>query len=288
MASREWIRSRKFDDGIDRWQISEARPAAALSAFVTRYSDYSEQTRSFTARQELASTGGVLIYALGEPLEIVGADGRAILLRQGEGFAGAIADGTSVSRAHGAQAGVHAFMSLPSLARVVGAPLAGLANCVATMRDLIGREADDLGCRLVEAADSEQRFDLLDRFLIRRFADTTREDRTICWSMARLARADGPMSSALADEIGWSRRHFARRFRSSTGFGPDRFRRIARFERFAARLMRSPDDDLAGLAAESGYVDQAHLGRDVRDFADMTPGELRSRLIPDGGGVRND
>jgi AraC-like DNA-binding protein len=265
----------------------DARPAPALRGLVSRYSAYSEETRSFTARQELATTSGVLIYVLGEPLEIVGADGKAILLRQGEGFAGAIADGTSISRGHGAQAGVHVFMALTSLAAAVGAPLAELANRVATMRDLIGPTADDIGGKLVEAVDAEQRFELLDEFLTGRFATEPADDQTTRWSMGRLALASGPSSSALAEEIGWSRRHFARRFRESTGFGPDRFRRIARFERFVGRLTRSSGDDLAGLAVDSGYADQAHLHRDVRDFADTSPGELRSRLIPEGGGVRD-
>ena len=288
MANREWIQRRRFDDGVDRWEIDEVRPGAALKGLISRYSAYREDIASFSARQELATTSGVLIYALGGPLEVVGADGRAILLRQGEGFAGAIADGTSISRGYGAQHGIHVFMPLTSLAAVSGVPLAELANRVVTMRDLIGPAADDLGRRLVEAADAERRFDLLDEFLIQRFARRANEDRTTRWSMTRLAQAGGPVSSALADEIGWSRRHFARRFRDSTGFGPDRFRRLARFERFAGRLMGSPDDDLAGLAIDSGYTDQAHLARDVRDFSNLTPGELRSRLIPEGGGVKND
>ena len=287
MAHREWIRRRNFDDGVDRWEMDDVRPASALRGLISRYGAYREETGSFSARQELATTSGVLIYALGGPLEIVGADGQTVLLHQGEGFAGAIADGTSISRNHGAQAGIHVFMPLPSLAAVTGVPLSELANRVATMRDLIGGAADDLGCRLVEAAGLERRFDLLDDFLIRRLAERPGEDRTIRWSMARLADAGGPVSSALADEIGWSRRHFARRFRDSTGFSPDRFRRIARFERFTAQLMKSPTDHLAGLAIDGGYADQAHLTRDVRDFAGTTPGELRSRLIPEGGGVRD-
>jgi AraC-like DNA-binding protein len=287
MAMREWVRRRAFDDGVDRWEMIDTRPAPALRGLVSRYSAYSEETRSFTARQELATTSGVLIYALGGPLEIVGADGNPILLRQGEGFAGAIADGTSISRAHGAQAGVHVFMTLTSLAAVVGLPLAELANRVATMRELIGPAADDIGGKLVEAGDAEQRFDLLDEFLTRRFATEPTHDPVTRWSMGRLAQVSGPSSSTLADEIGWSRRHFARRFRDSTGFSPDRFRRIVRFERFFERLTRSPEDNLAGLAVDSGYADQAHLNRDVRDFAGTSPGELRSRLIPEGGGVRD-
>jgi AraC-like DNA-binding protein len=178
-------------------------------------------------------------------------------------------------------------MTLTSLAAVVGLPLAELANRVATMRELIGPAADDIGGKLVEAGDAEQRFDLLDEFLTRRFATEPTHDPVTRWSMGRLAQASGPSSSTLADEIGWSRRHFARRFRDSTGFSPDRFRRIVRFERFFERLTRSPEDNLAGLAVDSGYADQAHLNRDVRDFAGTSPGELRSRLIPEDGGVRD-
>ena len=287
MATREWIGRRAFDDGVDRWEVNDARPAPGLRRLISRYSDYSETTVSFSARQELATTSGVLIYALGEPLEIVGADGHAILLKQGEGFAGGVADCTSISRNRGAQAGIHVFMSLTSLTAVLATPVAELANRVATMRDLIGSPAADLGGKLVESGDSEQRFTVLDRFLERRFVDARHEDQTTSWSIARLAQASGPSSSVLADEIGWSRRHFARRFRDSTGFGPDRFRRIARFERFVGRLTHYPGDELAGLAVDSGYVDQPHLARDVRDFADTTPGELRSRLIPEGGGVKD-
>ena len=287
MAGREWINRRAFDDGVDRWEINEVLPAPALRALISRYADYSEENGSFSARQELATTSGVLIYALGEPLEIVGADGQTILLRKGEGFAGAISDRTSISRNHGAQAGIHVFMPLTSLATVLGTPAAELANRVATMRDLVGTAADELGMRLAEAPDAERRFELLDDFLAERFAEHDADDRATRWSMARLGEAGGPASTELAEEIGWSRRHFARRFRDWTGFNPERFRRIVRFERFVGRLTRTPGDDLAGLAVDSGYVDQAHLARDVRDFADATPGELRSRLIPEGGGVKD-
>ena len=85
MATREWIGRRAFDDGVDRWEVNDARPAPGLRTLISRYSDYSETTVSFSARQELATTSGVLIYALGEPLEIVGADGHAILLEAGRG-----------------------------------------------------------------------------------------------------------------------------------------------------------------------------------------------------------
>lgn len=288
MESRRATSTRSYDDGIDRWEMVEAAPALALRGRISRYTAYREEMSSFGARRELAATSGVLIYVLGEPLEITGADGRAVIVKAGEAFAGAIADGTSLSRNLGRQAGVHVFMPLASLAATTGVPLSALANCVAPLSDLIGQAAGDLGGALCDARGAEERFDLLDRFLIGRFAQEEEADRPVAWAMRRLAGAFGPATSALAEEIGWSRRHFARRFRAVTGFSPDRYRRIARFERFTTAIMRSPGDALAGLAAECGYVDQAHLTRDVRDFSGMTPGELRARLIPGEAGVRHD
>lgn len=279
---------RAHDDGVDRWRMAAAAPAPALRGVVDSYSDYWEETGSFAARRELATTQGVLIYALGAPLEITGADGRLIVLRAGEAFVGGISDATSLSRGLGAQAGIHVFMPLASLAAVTGAPAGEIANKVVSLRDMIGPRADALGGALCEANDADRRFDLLDAFLIRRFADARDADRAVAWAMPRLAAAAGPVTSTLATEIGWSRKHFIARFKDATGFSPDRYRRIARFDRFAAAIAARPDDSLAGLAAECGFVDQAHLARDVRDFAEMTPGELRARLIPAGGGVRHD
>ena len=285
--TRRILSVRAHDDGVDRWEMVAAEPAPVLQGRVSHYCDYREETASFTARRELAATSGVLIYALGEPLEVVGADGRAVTVSAGEAFVGGLADSTSISRAKGAQAGLHVFLPLPSLARVVGAPLAEISNRVAPLRDLIGRQADEFGARLCAAGSAEARFRCVDAFLVQRFAGESASDDVIDHAMRRLARATAPAAEALADEIGWSRRHLSRRFRDGVGLSPDRFRRLARFERFVRALKASPADALAGLAAECGYVDQAHLSREVRDFAAMTPAELRARLIPGGAGVRD-
>lgn len=106
--------------------------------------------------------------------------------------------------------------------------------------------------------------------------------------MAKFDKAGAPSSAALASEISWSRKHFAQRFRGVTGLTPDRYRRLVRFEGFAAALARCSDEGLAGLAVDAGYFDQAHLTREVAAVAAITPGELGARLIPGEGGVRHD
>ena len=196
MENRRPLVERAYDDGVDRWRISEAAPAPALRGHIARYSDYWEETGSFAARRELAATQGVLIFALGAPLEITGADGGVVTVGAGDAFVGGIADATSLSRGLGPQAGIHVFMPLARLAAVCGAPVAELANRVAPFRDLVGRDADDLGGRLCEANHAEGRFERLDRFFARRFADGRAEDRRMSWAMDRLSRGRGSITRA--------------------------------------------------------------------------------------------
>jgi AraC-like DNA-binding protein len=80
-------------------------------------------------------------------------------------------------------------------------------------------------------------------------------------SVERLARA-----SAMSE------RQLRRRFERAVGYGPGTLRRVLRFQRFltAARSGAS----LARLAADAGYADQAHLVRECRRLAGLTPSAL--------------
>lgn len=279
---------RTHDDGVDRWRMASAAPAPHLARAVDRYTDYWEQTGSFTARAELASTGGVMIVNLGDPLEIVGADGRTIRLLHGEGFAGGLADATSISRSTGAQSGIHLHAPLETIARLLGLPPSEIANRVVRLDEALGAEGRQLGEQVADAGSAGERFDRLDSFVTRRLAASHESDRRI--SMAGGVLRDRPATpiAALADHLNIDRRAFARDFRNVLGIPPRHYARLARFEAFTAAIGADPAASLADLAADAGYYDQPHLNRDVRAFADMTPAELQRRIVPNGGGVRHD
>ena len=68
-------------------------------------------------------------------------------------------------------------------------------------------------------------------------------------------------------------------------FVPDRYeaaawyQRILRFQRFVSRIDRDRAD-LATLAAETGYADQAHLTRECLTLSGLTPAALaRQRAL---------
>ncbi|WP_254053255.1 helix-turn-helix domain-containing protein [Singulisphaera sp. GP187] len=73
--------------------------------------------------------------------------------------------------------------------------------------------------------------------------------------------------------MGISSRQLHRRFHDSVGYGPKTLQRILRFQRLLelARNEPAPRLDLAALAFEAGYADQAHMSREVRELADNTP-----------------
>lgn len=276
--------SRVFDNGHDRWEIIEARPAERLVPFVERYSWWTEDTQSFTTRRELAGTTGVFIINLGSILEIVDARGDLHRLSAGEGFVGGIAQGTSLSRSTGAMKGIHIHAPLFTLSRLAGVPVAELADRVVSLADL-GAEHCSIGSELLEARSLEEGWTLLDVFLTDRLQTNAHHDLTTRFVLSRLAA--GQRVQSLAAEIGWTRRRLAQYVRAEVGLEPRAFAGLARFERFASRLQAAPALPLAEAAIDAGYADQAHLTREVGRYAAMTPGELRGRLIPGAGGIRD-
>jgi AraC-like DNA-binding protein len=87
----------------------------------------------------------------------------------------------------------------------------------------------------------------------------------------------------VAAEIGLSMRQLRRRCHAVVGYGPKTLQRVLRFRRFVARIDAGPPSgqagvhpgyDLAALAAEAGYADQAHLTRECRALAGLTPAAL--------------
>lgn len=77
----------------------------------------------------------------------------------------------------------------------------------------------------------------------------------------------------LAGALGLSERQLRRRCDAGVGYGPKALQRTLRFGRFLRGLDQG--DDLAALAADAGYADQAHMSRECVRLAGLPPAELR-------------
>ncbi|ADV81802.1 helix-turn-helix domain-containing protein [Terriglobus saanensis] len=81
----------------------------------------------------------------------------------------------------------------------------------------------------------------------------------------------------LAMESGYSRTHFLRMFRVSTGCTPHRYLLRLRLER-AKEMMRQKNMSLIDIAAMCGFSSHAHLTKVFREFVGMPPSEYRRNL----------
>jgi AraC-like DNA-binding protein len=143
---------------------------------------------------------------------------------------------------------------------------------------LLGSDGEELIDRLATGAGWPARFALVEDFFRLRLAAADREiDHDVRWAWGRLRRTGGQVSIAsLAREIGWSPRHFGRRFFRETGVMPKVAARRLRFDR-ARRMVEGTTTLLADVARSCGYSDQSHMTRDFAQFAGSAPGALRAR-----------
>ena len=94
---------------------------------------------------------------------------------------------------------------------------------------------------------------------------------------ARLLRDPRARTDQVASALSLSSRQLRRRWQAAIGYSPKTFQQVLRFRRFVSRLdaASSPGAlDLATVAFETGYADQAHLTRECARFAGVSPTAL--------------
>jgi AraC-like DNA-binding protein len=77
----------------------------------------------------------------------------------------------------------------------------------------------------------------------------------------------------LGDRAGLSTRQFRRQCLDLTGLTPKQLLRTIRFRRAAIAVASARRGDLAGVAVDCGYYDQAHFINEFRALSGLTPGE---------------
>jgi AraC-like DNA-binding protein len=159
--------------------------------------------------------------------------------------------------------------------RILRLPMAEIANRSVPIEALLGRSGSHLVQRIGDAPGWPERFRIVDAAIRARLIDSPDVDAGVAWSLARIASCGGNTAiGALAADLGWSHRRLITRYRDAVGVPPKTMARIVRFERVTARLRSGAE--LAVAAVECGYFDQAHLAREVRELAGITPTELRN------------
>jgi AraC-like DNA-binding protein len=252
-------------------------PHPALAGAVVRYTGFAERAAGPVRFRELPCTYVPVIIDLDVGWSVADARRPERSPERLGSFVAGLTDGPVLVEHGGSARCLQVDLAPLAARRLLGLPMSELANRSVALEDVLGRPAGELVERVAAAPSWADGFALVDRALMARLEEAPPADPGVAWSLGRLAGSGGATPiGELVRELGWSHRRLIARFRDAVGLPPKLVARIVRFERLGGILAAEAGVDMARAAAECGFFDQAHLAREVRDLAGVTPTELRA------------
>jgi AraC-like DNA-binding protein len=254
-------------------------PMPVLRPYIAHYAGYYACGVAPGTHAGLPSRHVHIVISLDEPIEIVRMPSSSARGAAFRSFVSGLQDTPAIVRKADSLHCMHVFLTPFGVRSLLGASPAELACCVFDLSDFWGRSAHDLVDRLRSAGTWPNRFAILDEVFSRARRPFAAPSELL-WAWSRLAQARGSISiQDLADDIGWSRRHFSEQFRREIGVTPKTGARIFRFEH-SCRLMKKNARSLVQVAFDCGYHDQAHMNREWKSLAACTPKSWIASELP--------
>ncbi|MDO9015871.1 MAG: AraC family transcriptional regulator [Deltaproteobacteria bacterium] len=152
-----------------------------------------------------------------------------------------------------------------------GVPADALAGRHTRLDALWGAFTRELRDRVRAAATPADQLDEFERLLTSRLHRGGGVHPAVGYALERLRHGD-PVA-AVVGATGYSHRAFNALFLRAVGLTPKRWGRVQRLSRALAQPAETPWTEVAHAA---GYSDQAHLTREFRAMAGITPGRWRA------------
>ncbi|AXB44235.1 helix-turn-helix domain-containing protein [Amycolatopsis albispora] len=262
----------------DQWATRLPHPA--LRQLVRRYIGYTQHGVTLAVHRGLPSRSVTLVISLAEPVRVVAGPGAEHGPLHRHCVVGGLHLGPVLIEQDAYQQGLHLELNPLGVRALLGVPATELASTTVDAGELPVRWGRDLPARLRELPDWAARFDLLDRELAAAVAPVTLVSE-IQWAWRSMVAGHGGVGvTELAEEIGWSRRHFSERFAREVGVPPKQAARLMRFERSGDLLRAGGWRSLADVAALAGYYDQAHMTNEWRSLAGCPPSRWIAEELP--------
>jgi len=153
---------------------------------------------------------------------------------------------------------------------ILGVPLDELQDRHICIEDIWGSRATELRERLATAPTAQAAIDILECDLIAGMQRPLLLHPAVAHALRPAMLGSVLRVAEIQKQSGYSPRHFIELFRSNVGLAPKQFYRIRRFSTALTRIARGRMS-LADVAISSGYADQAHLSREFRELAGVSP-----------------
>ena len=147
-----------------------------------------------------------------------------------------------------------------------------LQDRITTTRDLWGSRANEIPERLAHARDFSACAQILSDFFLQVLK--AREATRLDLLLDLLYLTPSTRIADLAEQGGWSLRHFERQFSATYGVTPKYFARVARMQQVARKLALEPGANTLNSALDAGFFDQSHFIHELDRLAGLSGSEL--------------
>jgi AraC-like DNA-binding protein len=172
-------------------------------------------------------------------------------------------------------------------ARLFPIPSSEIVDSYIPLKEIFSGTAQRLTDHMVSAKTFDQRVSAFERFLSEIANDIRQiptQHQALMNRMHRVSTAKFDFVDQKEIQAEFSDRHVRRLIAKYTGLSPKLFMRIIRYQTTLHSIIASPNESMAGLAAEQGYFDQSHFIKEFKRFQGMTPNSFLRRIICEGDG----
>jgi AraC-like DNA-binding protein len=257
------------------FEVVKRQPRLDLRESVHRITGYRELIPQHLVQREPASLVVPLIISFGEPFRI-GLGRAPVDGDRHASFAAGLFAGPVLIESFGASHCLQIDFTPLGARRFFGVPMRDLADRMLPLDSILGNAGIALRERLGNLRTWEERLDLAEGFVAERIAGAGHTALELSEAYRLIVASGGQVRiGRLAQRVGWSRKHLVDRFNIDIGVGPKTVARLARFGRAVAAAQRDPE--WAGIAADCGFSDQAHMTREFQALAGLPPTALFPR-----------
>lgn len=158
----------------------------------------------------------------------------------------------------------------PWIFRLFNFPLSEMTNSYFSGDEIFGPTGNRLQSQIEDIPLVEGKITLIEDFLIQRLYSSSRQDTTMEYALRKIVSRHGLLTIRdLYTDLGYSKRHFDRKFKSYAGISP---KELATIRRFHTVYERGWQVDLKHIhELNEFYYDQAHFVKEFRKFTGTSP-----------------
>lgn len=158
-------------------------------------------------------------------------------------------------------------------ANFVREPLKNLKDKETPISRLFGeKDSAALEKKIIDAACTSERIEILESFLFSRLSDKSLIDHIVTSTVDILFSTGGNITiKQLIKDSPSQRRRLERKFLAQIGINPKQLCKVLRMQSALKLLLDGKADSLTGIACQSDYYDQSHFIKDFKEFTGVSP-----------------